>query len=301
MVYRLAQLVLPWVQTMYDLASEIGHPPHTTSLPPDWRERLWWDRGLGNSGTEHVSEEGGGKISTDESRSSLLSQPPTTSCPDAKIVKERNGKQKYEESFCSFVSLLLLWHWLSVENIDRKTRAAARMIITKAQLVSVRCFVINFLRADVFLIGLQLPEKRLKNPKLCGWQNITSNNFPDRARKLFLRRECVTNACIALRHKCAKSACHVGSLISTTDGLRWTGGLLCVLNPSRLCLFKLICEVPKHSPKINAHTSDIKKHENFFIDENVDHYEVSGNSLASVSCIGFPAANQTLCKFLDNK
>ena len=58
---------------------------------------------------------------------------------------------KDEESFCSFVSWLLLWHWLSVENIDRKTRTAVRMIITKAQLMSVRCFVINFLRADVFL------------------------------------------------------------------------------------------------------------------------------------------------------
>ena len=80
-VYRWVQLVLPWVQTMQDLASEIGHPPHTTSLPPDWRERLWWDRGLGNSGTEHVSEEGGGKIST-------VLEPPTTSCPEAKFVKD---------------------------------------------------------------------------------------------------------------------------------------------------------------------------------------------------------------------
>lgn len=39
---------------------------------------------------EHVSEEGGGKISTDERRSLLLLPflPPTTSCPDAKIVKD---------------------------------------------------------------------------------------------------------------------------------------------------------------------------------------------------------------------
>ena len=45
---------------------------------------------------EHVSEEGGGKISTDERRLRLrlrvrlrlLSYPPTTSCPDAKIVKD---------------------------------------------------------------------------------------------------------------------------------------------------------------------------------------------------------------------
>ena len=35
---------------------------------------------------EHVSEEGEGKISTEERR--LLLEPPTTSCPDAKIVKD---------------------------------------------------------------------------------------------------------------------------------------------------------------------------------------------------------------------
>ena len=108
---------------------------------------------------EHVSEEGGGKNST-EKRQPLLPQPlgpPTTSCPNANIVKDdvmrkETANDKDEESFCSFVSWLLLWHWLSVENIDRKTRTAVRMIITKAQLMSVRCFVINSLRADVFLI-----------------------------------------------------------------------------------------------------------------------------------------------------
>ena len=96
----------------------------------------------------------GGKISTEERR--LLLEPPTTSCPDAKIFKDNVRKDtsndKDEESFCSFVSWLLLWHWLSVENIDRKTRTAVRMTITKAQLISVRSYVINFLRADVFLI-----------------------------------------------------------------------------------------------------------------------------------------------------
>ena len=86
-------------------------------------------------------------------------QQPTAGCPDCQIVKENVMRKETEniideEYFCSFVSWLLLWHWLSVENIDRKTRTTARMIITKAQLMSVRCDVINFLRADVFLIGL---------------------------------------------------------------------------------------------------------------------------------------------------
>ena len=66
MVYRCVQLVLPLVQTMQDLASETGFPPHTTSLPPARREMLWRDLGPGKSGMEHVSEEDGGKISTDE-------------------------------------------------------------------------------------------------------------------------------------------------------------------------------------------------------------------------------------------
>ena len=64
-MYRWVQLVLPL--TMQDFSSEVGHPPHTTNLPPGRRERLWWDRGSGKSGIEHVSEEDGGKISTDES------------------------------------------------------------------------------------------------------------------------------------------------------------------------------------------------------------------------------------------
>ena len=41
---------------------------------------------------EHVSEEGGGKISTEERR--LPFDPPTTSCPDAKIVKDRTKRNK---------------------------------------------------------------------------------------------------------------------------------------------------------------------------------------------------------------
>ena len=86
MVYRCVQLVLPLVQVMQDFSSELGLPPHTTSLPPDRRERLWLCLGTGKSGMEHVSL-GGGKISTEERRP-LLFQPPTTSCPDAKIVKD---------------------------------------------------------------------------------------------------------------------------------------------------------------------------------------------------------------------
>ena len=46
---------------------------------------------------EHVSEEDGGKISTEERRPLSLLYPPTTSCPDAKIVKDnvtRGGKKQ---------------------------------------------------------------------------------------------------------------------------------------------------------------------------------------------------------------
>ena len=86
-VYRWVQLVLPYVQTMQ--LRTVPHtllPPHTTSLPPARRERLWCFLGPGKSGMEHVSEEGGGKISIEER--CLPIQPPTTSCPDAKIVKD---------------------------------------------------------------------------------------------------------------------------------------------------------------------------------------------------------------------
>ena len=71
-------------------------------------------------------------------------------------MRKDTANNKDEDSFCSFVSWLLLWHWLSVENIDRKTRTAVLMIITKAQLMCVRCGVINFLRADVFLIDTSI-------------------------------------------------------------------------------------------------------------------------------------------------
>ena len=81
MVYRWVQLVLPLVQVMHDFSSEVGYPPHTTSLPPERWERLGLRLGPGKSGMEHVFEEGGGKISTEE-RLSLMPQPPTTSCPD---------------------------------------------------------------------------------------------------------------------------------------------------------------------------------------------------------------------------
>ena len=86
MVYRCVQLVLPLVQVMQDFSSEVVHPPHTTSLPPDKREMVWPSLGPSKSGMEHMSEEGGGKISTNESWS--LFQPPATTCPDVKIVKD---------------------------------------------------------------------------------------------------------------------------------------------------------------------------------------------------------------------
>ena len=81
MVNTWVQLVLPLVQTMQDFSSEVGDPPHTTSLPPERWERLGLRLGSGKSGMEHVFEEGGGKIST-------VLELPTTSCPDAKIVKD---------------------------------------------------------------------------------------------------------------------------------------------------------------------------------------------------------------------
>ena len=86
MVCQWVQLVPPLVQMMQDFSLEVGRPPHTTTLPPGRRERVWSHLGPGKSGMEHVSEEGGGKISTEERR--MLPQPPTTSCPDAKIVKD---------------------------------------------------------------------------------------------------------------------------------------------------------------------------------------------------------------------
>ena len=90
MVYRWVQLVLPLVQEMQDFSSELGYPPHTTSLPLERRERLGLRLGPGKSGMEHVSEEGGGKISTEERRPLPQPlEPPTTSCPDAKIVKDK--------------------------------------------------------------------------------------------------------------------------------------------------------------------------------------------------------------------
>ena len=71
MVCRWVQLVLPPVQAMQvfssgDGAPEVSLPPHTASLPPGRRETVWLRLGPGKSGMEHVSEEGGGKISTEE-------------------------------------------------------------------------------------------------------------------------------------------------------------------------------------------------------------------------------------------
>ena len=52
---------------MQDLDSGVDSPPQTTNLPPERRERLWPLLGVGKSGMEQLSEEGGGKISTEES------------------------------------------------------------------------------------------------------------------------------------------------------------------------------------------------------------------------------------------
>ena len=62
MVWKVVQLVFPFIQEMQDFAIERGLPPQTTSLPPDRRERLWYNLGSGRSGMEHDSE--GGNVST---------------------------------------------------------------------------------------------------------------------------------------------------------------------------------------------------------------------------------------------
>ena len=66
MVCKCVQLAFLLVHAMQDLASELGFPPQTANCPPDRRERLDPALGRGKSGTEHVSEAGGGKISTEE-------------------------------------------------------------------------------------------------------------------------------------------------------------------------------------------------------------------------------------------
>ena len=85
--------MLPLVQAMHDFAWDIGVPPHTTNRPSARRERLCLVLGPGKSGMEHVSVEGRGKISTEESWS-LPPYPPTTSCPDAKMVKDHIKRSK---------------------------------------------------------------------------------------------------------------------------------------------------------------------------------------------------------------
>ena len=150
MVCRCVQLVFPLVQAMQDFSSEVGDPPHTTSLPPDRRETVWPDRGPGKSGTEHASEEGRGNISTEERclliqpptinqkitkriKTSITSKdkesiysllkPPTYKCHDTKLIKDQASKD--EESICSLVS----WHRLETKKRHRKTRTRARMIV----------------------------------------------------------------------------------------------------------------------------------------------------------------------------
>ena len=81
-------VVLSTTQDMHELREEPSEPPHTTSLPPDRRERLWLDLGLGRSGTEQVEEGGRGNNSTEERRPPGP-KPPTMSCPDADLFVVR--------------------------------------------------------------------------------------------------------------------------------------------------------------------------------------------------------------------
>ena len=174
MVYRSVQLVLPLVQAMHDFV--VGDPPHTTSLPPDRRERLWRSLGPGKSGTEHASEEGRGNISTEERclliqpptinqkitkriKTSITSKdkesiysllkPPTYKCHDTKLIKDQASKDG--ESICSLVSWLLLWHRLE----PKKTRARARMIV---KLNWWLCVDINSSGQPIYLIGRQVDQ-----------------------------------------------------------------------------------------------------------------------------------------------
>ena len=101
MVCKCVQLVLLVVQAKQNFATRFGNlfPPQTTSFPPDRKERLWPlcpslpDPCLprGRSGMEQVLVGGDGKISTEESLSSSLN-PPTTTCPDAKMFKDEARK-----------------------------------------------------------------------------------------------------------------------------------------------------------------------------------------------------------------
>ena len=86
MLYRWVQLVSELVQTRQ--AFEIGLPPQATNFPPGRWERLIPVIASGKLGIEQVSSIGGGKISTEE-KGLLPAEPPTTNCPDAKLIKDR--------------------------------------------------------------------------------------------------------------------------------------------------------------------------------------------------------------------
>ena len=79
--------MLPPVQEMQDLVA--GYPPHTTNLPPGRRETLISFLASGKPGIEQVSSGGEGKSSTEKKRllSSQPFYPPTTTCPNAKLIK----------------------------------------------------------------------------------------------------------------------------------------------------------------------------------------------------------------------
>ena len=88
-------MVLPATQEMQEsnmaLWPEPILPPQTTSLPPDRRERLGPRLGCGRSGMEQRGL--GGNNSTLEM--TLLSSPPTTTCPDAGVRDGVHRKKRF--------------------------------------------------------------------------------------------------------------------------------------------------------------------------------------------------------------
>ena len=99
------QLVLSLVQTMH--VPVVGYPPQTTNFPPGRRETLGTLLESGKSGIEHVFVGAVGKISTEE-RGLPPSQPPTTNCPDVKLIKKTKPlRSKDEESIMKTCFLVL--------------------------------------------------------------------------------------------------------------------------------------------------------------------------------------------------
>ena len=65
------------------------HPPQTTNLPPDKRERLCFTLPSGKSGMEQVLKGGGGNISTEGRETDKSFCPPTITCPDAELITDQ--------------------------------------------------------------------------------------------------------------------------------------------------------------------------------------------------------------------